>query len=377
MMEDEDMKFSCDRSMLQAAVATASRCAAAKSPIPALEGLLIQAGSDVRVTGYDLKKGIYTSIPADVTEPGSIVLSARFLSDIVRSLPAGEVTIYTENGLNTRIQCGDADFTTVASDSADYPELPSVDKERAISVPQGILSRMIRQTVFAVSDNESRPVYTGELFEVKGDELTLVAVDGYRLALRREKVDAKDVEDCSFIVPGATLSDLEKLCGDTDEKVSITVGAKHISFVAGDTVLVSRRLEGEFLNYSRSIPSEFAVEVEADKEELVQAVSRVSIIVDERTKNPLRLKLEDGLLTIWCNTGVSQGKDQCAVKGGKDASLEIGFNNRYLLDALKAAPAEKLDLCFNNASSPCVVLPADGSDGFSYMILPVRLKAGA
>ena len=198
-----------------------------------------------------------------------------------------------------------------------------------------------------------------------------------RLALRREKVDAKDVEDCSFIVPGATLNDLEKLCGDTDEKVNITVGAKHISFVVGDTVLVSRRLEGEFLNYSRSIPSEFAITVEADKEDMVQAVSRVSIIVDERTKNPLRLKLEEGLITIWCNTGVSQGKDQCPVKGGKDASLEIGFNNRYLLDALKAAPAENVKLCFNNASSPCVVLPADGSDGFSYMILPVRLKAGA
>ena len=371
------MKFSCDKTLLQAAVIIAGRCAAAKSPIPALEGLLIEAGEGVRVTGYDLKKGIYTTIPADVAEPGSIVLSARFLSDIVRSLPGGSVTVSTENGLNTRIESGDANFATVAADSADYPELPFVDKERSIAVPQALLSRMIRQTVFAVSDNESRPVYTGELFEVKGDTLTTVAVDGYRLALRREKVDVKDVEDCSFIVPGATLNDLEKLCGDTDEKVMITVGAKHISFVVGDTVLISRRLEGEFLNYARSIPSEFSIVLEADKESLVQAVSRVSIIVDERTKNPLRLKLEDGLLTIWCNTGVSQGRDQCPVRGGKDASLEIGFNNRYLLDALKAAPADNLKICFNNASSPCVILPADGSDNFSYMILPVRLKAGA
>ncbi len=370
------MKFSCERSLLQAAVTTAGRCAAAKSPIPALEGLLIQAGSDVRVTGYDLKKGIYTNIPADVTEPGSIVLGARFLSDIVRSLPAGIVTVTVDENLSTRIVCGDADFTTVASDSGDYPELPSVDRERSIDLPQNILSKMIRQTVFSVSDNESRPVYTGELFEVKGDTLTVVAVDGYRLALRREKVASGDVEDCSFIVPGSTLNDLEKLCGDTDEKVSVTVGAKHISFVVGDTVLVSRRLEGEFLNYNRSIPAEFSIELEADRDELVQAVSRVSIIIDERTKNPLRLRLEDGSIVIYCNTGVSQGRDQCAVRGGKDASLEIGFNNRYLLDALKAAPADTLKLCFNNASSPCVVKPADGGDGFSYMILPVRLKAG-
>ena len=371
------MKFSCEKSLLQAAVTTAGRCAAAKSPIPALEGLLIQAGADVKVTGYDLKKGIYTSIPADVTEPGSIVLGARFLNDIVRSLPGGTVTVSTENGLNTRIECGEAHFSTVASDSGDYPELPSVDREKYIAVPQNILSRMIRQTVFSVSDNESRPVYTGELFEVKGNTLTVVAVDGYRLALRRETVAVNDVEDCSFIVPGATLNDLEKLCGDTDDKVAITVGAKHISFVVGDTVLVSRRLEGEFLNYSRSIPAEFAIVAEADKEELVQAVSRVSIIIDERTKNPLRLILEDGALHIRCNTGVSQAKDQCPVKVDRDAALEIGFNNRYLLDALKAAPADTLKLCFNNASSPCVVSPADGGDGFSYMILPVRLKAGA
>ena len=371
------MKFSCDKTSLQAAVVTAGRCAAAKSPIPALEGLLIQAGSDVKVTGYDLKKGIYTSIPADVAEPGSIILGARFLNDIVRSLPVGTVTVSVEEGLNTRIVCGGSDFTTVAADSEDYPELPTVDRERSISVPQNILSRMIRQTVFSVSDNESRPVYTGELFEVKGDKLTMVAVDGYRLALRRETVEAGDVEDCSFIVPGATLNDLEKLCGDTDEKVAITVGAKHISFSVGSTVLVSRRLEGEFLNYNRSIPSEFSIEVEADKDELVQAVSRVSIIIDERTKNPLRLRLEDGNIVIYCNTGVSQGRDLCPVRGGENASLEIGFNNRYLLDALKAAPADTLKLCFNNASSPCVVKPAGGDDSFSYMILPVRLKAGA
>ena len=370
------MKFSCEKYLLQAAVTTAGRCAAAKSPIPALEGLLIQAGADVKVTGYDLKKGIYTTIPADVAEPGSIVLGARLLNDIVRSLPDGIVTVYTENALNTRIQCGDSNFSTVASDSGDYPELPSVDRERSIRVPQNILSKMIRQTVFSVSDNESRPVYTGELFEVKGDTLTVVAVDGYRLALRRETVEAEDVEDCSFIVPGATLNDLEKLCGDTEEKVAITVGSKHISFVVGDTVLVSRRLEGEFLNYERSIPSEFSIVAETDKDELVKAVSRVSIIIDERTKNPLRLSIEGENLTIFCNTGISQAKDQCPVKGPKGAALEIGFNNRYLLDALKAAPADTVKLCFNNASSPCVVLPADGSSAFSYMILPVRLKAG-
>ena len=368
------MKFSCEKYLLQAAINTASRCAAAKSPIPALEGLLIQAGSDVRITGYDLKKGIYTSFPADVAEPGSIVLGARLFGEIVRSLPDGVVTVDAKEGLNVRITCGAADFSIMGSDSGEYPELPSVDREKYIAVPQNILSKMIRQTSFAVSDNESRPVYTGELFEVKDDSLTVVAVDGYRLALRREAVEAADVEECSFIVPGAALSDLEKLCGDTEDKVEITVGAKHISFVINETVLVSRRLEGEFLNYNKTVPSEFGITVQADRDELMRAVSRVSLIIDERTKNPLRLCLEDDMIRILCTTGVGRGEDQCPVKGS--GSLEIGFNNRYLLDALKAAPADTLKLCFNNASSPCVILPADGSDRFSYMILPVRLKAG-
>lgn len=371
------MKFFCEKYLLQAAITTASRCAAAKSPIPALEGLLIQAGVDVKITGYDLKKGVYTTFPADVAEPGSIVLSARLLNDIVRSMPDGIVSLYTENGLNTRIQCGDADFSIVASDSSDYPELPTIDQEKSIRVSQNILGKMIRQTVFSVSDNESRPVYTGELFEVKGDELTMVAVDGYRLALRRETVEAEDVEDCSFIVPGAALNDLEKLCSDMDGKISITVGEKHISFSAGNTVMISRRLEGEFLNYERSIPSEFSIIAEIDREEMVNAVSRVSIIIDEKTKNPLRMSLDSENFTIFCNTGVSQAKDQCPVKGTGGASLEIGFNYRYLLDALRAAPSNALKMCFNNSSSPCVVLPADGSRSFSYMILPVRLKAGA
>ena len=371
------MKFSCDKYLLQAAVTTAKSCAATKSPIPALEGLLIQAGANVRVTGYDLKKGIYTSFPADVAEPGSVVLEARYLSDIVRSLDSGIVTISVDEGLNTTIDCEGFKSTMVGIDSGDYPELPTVDREKSISVPQNILGKMIRQTNFAVSDNESRPVYTGELFEVKGDTLTVVAVDGYRLALRRETVAVGDVEDCSFIVPGAALKDVEKLCGDTDEKVQITVGAKHISFMIGDTVMVSRRLEGEFLNYSRSIPSEFAITLEVDKEKMVQAVSRVSLVIDERTKNPLRLKLDSGTMDILCNTGVRDAKDTFPVKGAGAAELEIGFNNRYLLDALRAVPDETLKICFNNASSPCVVKPVDDGDNFSYMILPVRLRAGA
>jgi len=369
------MKFSCEKYELQQAIAIAARCAAPKSPIPALEGLLLEAGQDVRITGYDLKKGIYTSFPADVAEMGSIVLSARLFGEIVRSLPDGIVTISVENGLNASITCEASDFSIMGSDSGEYPELPSVDRQNAASIPQNVLSRMIRQTLFAVSDNESRPIYTGALFEISDDTLTIVAVDGYRLALRKETVDAGDVENCTFIVPGTALSDVEKLCGDTEDKVEITVGTKHISFVIGDTVLISRRLEGEFLNYRKSIPTDFGTEAEVDRDDLMKAVSRVSLIIDENTKNPLRVTVEDGFLDIRCRTGMGSAADQCASRITGAAGMTIGFNNRYLLDALKAAPADSIKVGLNTASSPCVILPADGSDTFSYMILPVRLRA--
>lgn len=369
------MKFSCEKTVLQAAVSTAAKAASARSPIPALEGILLEAGADrVKLTGYDLKKGIYTHIAADVGEPGSVILGARVFSNIVNSLPDGKVTLKTE-GQNAVIRCENAEFNIIGSNASDYPELPDIDGPSGVSLPQDLLSRMIRQTIFAVSDNESRPVYTGELFEISGGSLTVVAVDGYRLALRREPVEGVN-EEYSFIVPGNALSDLEKLCGDSGE-VRINLGSKHISFVIGETVLVSRRLEGEFLKYKTAVPATFRAEVRADRAQLQRTIERVSLIIDDRIKNPLRCTFGNNEVRIVCATALGKAEDVCATEGeGND--IEIGFNNRYVLDALKAAPAEEIKVCLNTGSSPCVLLPAeqaeDGSD-FLYMILPVRLKA--
>ena len=367
------MKFTCIKSALQAAVNIASRAASSKSPIPALEGILIEAGpSGVKLTGYDLKKGIYTSIDADVAQPGSIVLGAKIFGDIVRSLPEGVVSVKVE-GVNVSISCENADFKIIGTDVNDYPELPSIDHHSGITLPQNILGEMIRQTIFAVSDNEARPVYTGEMFEISGGCLTLVAVDGYRLALRREKID-KEMDDYSFIVPGNALSDLEKLCADNDEDVTIALGSKHISFTIGRTVIISRRLEGDFLNYRKTVPAAFNVTVRTDRHLLQRTVERVSLIIDDKVKNPLRCTFGDNEIRIVCATALGKAEDICIVEGnGK--GLEIGFNNRYILDALKAAPAEEVNVCLNTGSSPCVISPADGSDKFLYMVLPVRLKA--
>ena len=367
------MKFTCMKSALQAAVNIASRAASSKSPIPALEGILLEAGpAGLKLTGYDLKKGIYTTIEADVAQPGSIVLGAKIFGDIVRSLPEGIVTVKVD-GLNVSITCENSDFKIVGIDFNDYPELPSIDHHSGISLPQNILGEMIRQTIFAVSDNEARPVYTGEMFEIEGNSLTLVAVDGYRLALRREKID-KEMESYSFIVPGNALSDLEKLCGDNDEDVTIALGSKHISFTIGRTVIISRRLEGDFLNYRKTVPNTFNVVVRADRHDLQRTVERVSLIIDDKIKNPIRCNVGENEIRIVCSTSIGKAEDVCPVSGdGK--GMEIGFNNRYILDALKAAPSEEIDVCLNTGSSPCIINPADGSDKFLYMVLPVRLKA--
>ena len=368
------MKFTCEKYLLSSAIATASRAASSKSPIPALEGLLIEAGNNVRITGYDLKKGIYTSFLADVADPGNIVLDAKLFGDIVRSLPDGIVTVSVEKGELATIKCGASDFSIMGVSADDYPELPDVDKQKTVSIPQNTLRKMIGETIFAVSNNESRPIYTGILFEVGEGYLTMVAVDGYRLAMRKEALDHDDGEKFSFIVPGASLSDLEKICSDTDEDVRMTLGAKHISFTLGDTVLISRRLEGEFINYRKSIADNFAVKALVQRSELARAVDRVSLIIDSKTINPVRCIFGDGEINISCTTSLGKAFDTCSMEGNGNG-LEIGFNNKYLLDAVKTAPAEKLMVCLNSGSTPCILKPEDENDSFLYMILPVRLRA--
>ena len=368
------MNFSCEKDLLQNACATASRAAASKSPIPALEGLLIQAGEKITVTGYDLKKGIYTSLEADVKESGSVVVGARLFGEMMRRLPDGIVSISTDINNNVNVKCGKSEFNFMGISAQDYPEMPSVDGLNNITLPQNILSGMINQSIFAVADNDVRPKYTGTLFSIEGDELTLVSVDGYRLALRREKLESAHMENCSFVVPGSALTDVERICSDSDEPAEISVGTKHISFCIGGTVVVSRRLEGEFLNYKKSIPESFKYTVKVDRSEFMSTIDRVSLIVSEKNSSPVRMSIGDGSIHCLCVTPIGRAEDTCTCEGDGEG-LEIGFNDRYLKDALKAAGKDELHVCLNTASSPCIIKAADGSDNFTYMVLPVRLHA--
>lgn len=368
------MKFSCEKYLLQSACGTASRAAASKSPIPALEGLLLQASDRLTVTGYDLKKGIYTQLEAEVKEQGSVVVGARLFGEMIRRLPDGIVTISTDINNNVNVKCGKSEFNFMGISPEDYPEMPVVDGVNNIALPQKILGSMINQTIFAVADNDMRPIYTGTLFDIEGEELTLVAVDGYRLAKRSEKLESAKMENCSFVVPGSALADIERICGDNEELVKISVGAKHISFSIGETVVVSRRLEGEFLNYKKSIPESFKYTVKVDRGEFMSAIDRVALIVSERNTSPVRMSFNDGSIDCLCVTPIGRAEDVCTCEGSGEG-LQIGFNDRYLKDALKAAAKEELNVCLNSASSPCIITAADGSENFTYMILPVRLHA--
>ena len=370
------MKFTCEKYLLQNAITIASRAVASKSPIPALEGLLITARDSVRVTGYDLKEGIYTSVEADIAEPGETVVSARLFGEMIRRMPDGIVTIKADDNNNIEVKCGKSEFNFIGINPDDYPELPTVEGINHISLPQKILKSMINQTLFAVSDSDVRPIYTGELFEIDGNTLTLVAVDGYRLAKRCESIDGGQLENCSFVVPGSSLSDIERICADEDSPVEIAVGDKHISFVIGSTVLVSRRLEGEFLNYRKSIPEEFRFTLGVSRAELISAIDRVALIVSEKNSSPVRMTVNDSTIDLLCLTPIGKAEDVCTCEGSGEG-LEIGFNDRYLTDALKAAGVEELKLNLNTSSSPCTITAADGSKNFTYMILPVRLRAGA
>ena len=368
------MKFSCEKALLQAAISTTSRAVSPKSSIPALEGILLEAGSDLRLTGYNLETGIRTIVPADIREEGTLVLGARLFGEIVRKLPDDIVTFQSENYM-VNIKCGMSEFNILGTDPEEFPELPTVEYQNSLILPQSRLKAMISQTLFAVSDNESRPIHTGSLFEVDSEGLTIVSVDGYRLALRHESIDKKEgAETFSFVVPGAALSEVEKICSDVDEPASVTQGARHVMFKVGDTMLVSRRLEGEFLAYRQAIPRNNTIHVEGETRALLSSIDRVSLIISDKLKSPLRCVFGDGLVSITTKTGIGDAADQCPITGDGQ-ELEIGFNNKYLMDALKAAPADRLRLEFTSGVAPCVILPAEGEENFIYMVLPVRLKA--
>ena len=368
------LKFSCEKALLQAAVSTAGRAVAAKSSIPALEGLLLEGSRELTLSGYNTQTGIRTSFEAQIREEGRIVLNARLFGDIIRRMPDDIIVFSADEKYMVHLSCGDASFDILGLSADDYPELPEVDDEYSVTLPQKTLKAMIGQTAFAVSTNESRPVHTGSLFEIDDTGLTMVSVDGFRLALRHEPLEKIDGGAFRFVAPGSALKEVENICGDTDEMITVTRGKRHLLFSAGQTQLICRRLEGEFLDYKNAIPRNNPICVEVANSALLQSLDRISVVISEKLKSPVRCIFEEDRVLLSARTGNGEAKDICLTKGDGNG-LEIGFNNRYLMEALRYAPADSVRLELNTNISPGVITPVDGSDNFLYMVLPVRLKA--
>ena len=367
------MKFTCEKILLQNAIAVTSRAVSSKSSIPALEGLLLHAGESLTVSGYDMKTGIRTKVAASISEEGEIVLNARLFGDIIRRMPDDVVTITVDDKLMVRLTCGDADFEILGLSAADYPELPEVEDEFGISLQQRTLRSMIEEVSFAVSTNESRPVHTGALFEIAGDSLTMVAVDGFRLAVRREKLEKIEGGAFSFVAPGPALNEVKSICGDVEDPAAVTLGKRHVLFEVGETELICRRLEGEFLDYKASIPRKNPIAVVADTKALIESIDRVSVVISDKLKSPVRCLFDHDKVLLSARTGNGEARDVCRLSGDGQG-LEIGFNNRYLMEALRYAPADTVRIELNTGVSPAILVPTDGKDNFLYMVLPVRLK---
>lgn len=366
------MKITCNRSTLINAVNTVQKAVLTKSTLPILEGIFIQADRFLKLTGNNLELGIEQVADAKIEETGSIVTNSKIFGEIIRKLPDEKVTISTgENNIIT-ISSGNSEFNIKGIESDEFPEIPKVEKNNALKVKQSILKNMIRQTSFAIGTNENKIILTGSLIEASDNLLTMVSVDGYRLALRREIIENKD-NNFSFVVPGKSLSELFKIIEDNDEEINIYFTDKHAMFEFGQTKVVTRLLIGDFLEYNKIIPEESKLKVTLNVKNFTSTIDRASLIITaDNKKYPIVLNITYDKIFVHCMTDMGKVQDSVDVRTFGD-DLEIGFNHKYLLDALKACETEEAIFEFNDSLSPCIIKPVE-SNKFIYLVLPVRLK---
>lgn len=366
------VKFTCNKSELHGAILNVSRAVAIKSTIVALEGIKIKAeGDKLGLTGYDLELGIKTEIPADVSGSGEFVVSSRLFSEIIRSMPDERITVEVDGSMGTKISCGMTEYNIIALSAEEYPDIPSFNQERKFTVDQSVLRNMINQTIFAVSTNENKPVLTGELFDIENGIFNLVAIDGFRLAIRKENVNTQ--EYYHFVVPAKALKEISNLLKDDDDKKCVIyTGRKHIIFEIDGYCVISRLLEGEFHNYKNSVPQSSSTEVIIGTRKLINSLERCSLLLTDRVKAPVRFIFDNGKVKVSCNTTIGKVNDEI------DADItgpmvEIGFNCRYLIDAIKATESDEVKLMINGGISPMKIVPLK-DDSYTFLVLPLRLK---
>lgn len=367
------MKFICNTRELSTACNNVIRAVSTKVTIPTIEGILIECGSNtLSLTGYDFEFGINTIMNVDVVEPGAIVINAKVLCDIIRKLNNDEVTIET-NGTSVSIISGAAQYNITGIDADDYPELPSVNNGKKIELEQSIIYSMINQTVFAVADTESsKPVYTGLKFVIENGMLTMVGVDGYRLAIRKESI-GYDGEDIEFVVPKKTIKEIIKLFNlEDDKKISMLISKRHIVFEIDNYSIISRLLDGEFIDYQAAIPKVSSTTILINTNDAIDCIERTLPVIENNQKNPIRCLFDSDQMRVSTVSSLGRVVDYTHANTSGDR-VEIGFNSKFMLDALHASDTDEVKIELSGPVSPAVIKPIN-SDSFIFLVLPMRLK---
>ncbi|MCT4565162.1 MAG: DNA polymerase III subunit beta [Maledivibacter sp.] len=366
------MKIKCSQKQLSLAVNIVQKAVSTKTTLPILKGIFLEAKDNtLKLVGNDLDIGIENCIETQVFREGSIVISSRLFGDIIRKLPDADVEIEVDEQNNVFIRCENSDFKLVGQPAIEFPELPYVEEENTYVIGQDLLKNMIRQTIFATSQDETRPILTGALIEIENKDILMVAIDGYRLALRKAYLNA-DIQN-KAVIPSKTLNEINRILGNESEgNVYISFTDKHILFTIDKTRIISRLLEGEFINYDQIIPKEYKSKVKVNTRNLLDSIERASLLAKEGKNNAIKFSIKDEIMSVSSNVEIGSVNEEVNIElEGED--IDIGFNSKYLLEALKVIDSEDIYLEFTTGVSPCVMKPTD-NENYIYLVLPVRLS---
>ena len=370
------MKIVCYKDKIIKALNSVVKGVASKTTMPILEGILIQTNdNEIKLTTYDLEIGIEYIMECEIKEQGSTVVNAIMFSEIIRKLPDTEIYISLNDKNLLEIECEGSLYKLATMNPEEFPELPKIEIENSIEVDQNVLKNMIRKTIFAVSSEENRPIFTGCLFEIENNKLNLVAVDGFRLALRSIYLN-KQTNNFSAVIPGKTLNEVNKIISDSFEPVKIGVSKNQALFERDNCKIVTRILDGEFLNYKNVIPSNWETRIRVNKNSIQNSFERISLIsasaIEKEKKYPVKVQVDIGKVIISCTNQTGDAKEELFVST-EGKNLEAGFNPKYFLDSLKAVEDEEVFIEFGTSISPCLIKSVENND-YTYMILPIRLK---
>lgn len=366
------MKIICSKSNLSKGVNIALKAVPSKTTMPILECILIDAtANQIKFVTNDMELGIETMVDGTISEKGMIALDAKIFSEIIRKLPDNDVTIQTDDKLNTLITCEKAKFNIPGKSGEDFVYLPMIERDASITLSQFTLKEMIRQTIFSIAVNENNKLMTGELFEIKDNYLKIVSLDGHRIAIRRMEL-AKDYEDRKIIVPGKTLNEISKiLSGKVDDQVTIYFTKNHILFEFDQTLVLSRLIEGEYFRIDQMLSSDYETKLKINKKEFLSCIDRATLLVREGDKKPIIINITDTSMVLTIDSAMgSMDEEIDIVKEGKD--ILIGFNPKFLIDALRVIDDEEITIYLVNPKAPCFIKDDKGS--YTYLILPVNFS---